>query len=221
MNLLACIALGFAALQSWSLLKKHRPLEYLSKPAVMTVLFIWLWTSTGLEGASLWFGLGILFSLAGDVILMLAPVRLFLAGLIAFLLAHVAYFLGLNIPPAPFNMLTVGIAVLIILAALPLIRRILQSLVHKGLRRLVEPVRYYATVIALMLFSALMTLFRTDWLSTPAYLVSAGAVLFVASDLILAWNKFVRPIRQGRLVLMITYHLGQMALIAGAVMQFG
>ncbi len=136
-------------------------------------------------------------------------------------MAHVAYFIGLNIPPAPFNMLTVGIAVMIILAALPLIRRILQSLKRKGLRRLVEPVRYYATIIALMFFSALMTLFRTDWASTPAYLVSAGATLFVASDLILAWNKFVRPIRRGRLALMITYHIGQVLLVVGAVGQFG
>jgi uncharacterized membrane protein YhhN len=72
-----------------------------------------------------------------------------------------------------------------------------------------------------MLFSALMTLFRTDWASIPAYLVSLGAVLFVTSDVVLAWNKFVSPIRRGRLILMVTYHLGQIALIAGAVGQFG
>jgi uncharacterized membrane protein YhhN len=90
-----------------------------------------------------------------------------------------------------------------------------------GLRRLVGPVRIYAAVISLMLFSALITLFRTDWLSGPAYLVSIGAVLFLTSDVVLAWNKFVKPIRRGRLVLMITYHLGQFALIAGAIGQFG
>jgi uncharacterized membrane protein YhhN len=78
----------------------------------------------------------------------------------------------------------------------------------------------YATFISLMLFSALMTLFRTDWLSSPAYLVSFGAVLFVASDIVLAWDKFVNPVRRGRLVVMMTYHLGQFALIAGAVGQF-
>jgi hypothetical protein len=37
---------------------------------------------------------------------------------------------------------------------------------------------------------------------------------------LLAWNKFVKPVRGGRLALMITYHLGQLALIAGAVGQF-
>jgi uncharacterized membrane protein YhhN len=117
--------------------------------------------------------------------------------------------------------LTFMVAFIVIVSALPLIRRIFLGAVQKGLRRLVEPVRIYATVISLMLFSTLMTLFRTDWLSMPAYLVSLGGILLVSSDLALAWNKFVKPIRRGRLALMITYHLGQMALIAGAVGQFG
>jgi uncharacterized membrane protein YhhN len=117
--------------------------------------------------------------------------------------------------------MTFGVALMVILSALPLIRRILFGLKQKGLRRLQEPVRIYATIISLMLFSALMTLFRTDWLSDPAYLVSIGAVLFISSDMLLAWNKFVQPVRRGRLLLMVTYHLGQITLIAGAVGQFG
>jgi len=103
----------------------------------------------------------------------------------------------------------------------PLIRRILRSLPERGLRRLVEPVRYYSATMALMLFSALVTLFRTDWLSAPAYAVSLGAVLFAASDMVLAWNKFVNPIRRGRLLLMVMYHLGQILMVTGAVGQFG
>ena len=109
---------------------------------------------------------------------------------------------------------------MVIMSALPFIRRILLGAAQIRLRRLVEPVRVYATVISLMLFSALMTLFRTDWASTPAYLVSLGAILFISSDMPLAWNKFVKPIWRGRLVLMIAYHLGQTALIAGTIGQF-
>ncbi len=137
------------------------------------------------------------------------------------MLAHVAYILGFNTPPPPISAMTFGVALMVILSALPLIRRILLGLKQKGLRRLQEPVRIYATIISLMLFSALMTLFRTDWLSDPAYLVSIGAVLFISSDMLLAWNKFVQPVRRGRLLLMVTYHLGQITLIAGAVGQFG
>jgi uncharacterized membrane protein YhhN len=199
-----------------------RRVEYAAKPGVMAFLFAWMFTTGGFSGPLFWFGLGILFSLIGDIFLLLPNERCwFPIGLGAFLLAHIAYIGGFNLPPAPLNTLTLGIALFVGMTALPLARRILRSLPKKGLRRLVEPVRYYAATITLMLFSALMTLFRTDWASIPAYLVSLGAVLFVASDVVLAWNKFVGPVRRGRLILMVTYHLGQIALIAGAVGQFG
>ena len=44
----------------------------------MIALLLWLWTSVGLQGALLWFGLGILLSLAGDVLLMISPDRFFI-----------------------------------------------------------------------------------------------------------------------------------------------
>ena len=109
---------------------------------------------------------------------------------------------------------------MIILTALPVVRRILQGAVNKGLTRLIVPIRIYAVLISLMLFSALLTLFRTDWSSGAAYLVSSGAVLFLASDMLLAWEKFVQPVRRGRLLVMISYSLGQIALTSGAALQF-
>jgi uncharacterized membrane protein YhhN len=215
---------GLAAILEWfAVYKAWRRLELFAKPGVMVFLLLWLLSNGGAAGPLLWFRLGVLFSLAGDVFLMISNERrdLFLFGLGAFMLAHVAYILGFNTPPPPFSAMTFGVALMVILSALPLIRRILFGLKQKGLRRLQEPVRIYATIISLMLFSALMTLFRTDWLSDPAYLVSIGAVLFISSDMLLAWNKFVQPVRRGRLLLMVTYHLGQITLIAGAVGQFG
>jgi uncharacterized membrane protein YhhN len=59
------------------------------------------------------------------------------------------------------------------------------------------------------------------WKSFPSALVSMGAALFFFSDVLLAWNKFVRPVKNGRLLNMVSYHLGQIALISGAVLQFG
>jgi hypothetical protein len=72
-----------------------------------------------------------------------------------------------------------------------------------------------------MLLSALLTLFRPDWASTPAYLVSLGAFLFYLSDIILAWNKFVAPIKNSRILNIGLYHLGQIAIVVGVAMQFG
>jgi uncharacterized membrane protein YhhN len=116
--------------------------------------------------------------------------------------------------------MTVWVAVMVAITARPLVGRILQSMAKKGLRRLILAVRVYAAVISLTLFSALMTIFRSDWLPGSAYLASAGAILLVVSDMLLGWNKFVKPVRRGRLLLMITYHLGQFALITGVVGQF-
>jgi uncharacterized membrane protein YhhN len=220
--ILFALAILTAILEWMAVYKNWRKVEYAAKPGVMLFLFTWSLLTSALRGPVVWFGLGILLSLVGDVFLLLSNERRwFLLGLGAFLLAHVVYILGFNSPPPPFTGMTFVVALMVVMSALPLVRRILLGAAHRGLRRLVEPIRVYAVVISLMLFSALMTLFRTDWSSTPAYLVSLGAVLFISSDMVLAWNKFVHPIRRGRLVLMITYHLGQMALIAGAVGQFG
>ena len=67
---------------------------------------------------------------------------------------------------------------------------------------------------------ALSTIFDPAWSTGAAFLVSAGAFLFYLSDLILAWNKFVSPLQNSRIYNMLTYHLGQIGLIAGVVSQF-
>ena len=45
-------------------------------------------------------------------------------------------------------------------------------------------------------------------------------MLFFISDTLLAWNRFVAPIRHQRVLIMSTYHLGQMGLALGAALQF-
>ena len=61
-------------------------------------------------------------------------------------------------------------------------------------------VSIYALLISSMLFFALMQ---------RSSLFAIGAVLFVFSDFILAWNKFVDPIEYSRLLIMIPYYAGQ------------
>ena len=47
--------------------------------------------------------------------------------------------------------------------------------------------------------------------------MAAGATVFVASDAILSVNRFVRPVPHARLVLMVTYHVGQALIVAGVL----
>ncbi|MBV5331670.1 lysoplasmalogenase, partial [bacterium] len=205
-------ALVFAALEALALWKQWLKLEYLAKPAVMIVLFLWLWKSTGLGGASLWFGLGILLSLVGDILLMISLDRLFLAGLVAFLLAHAAYLIGFNIPIPEISAWGFVLAVIVGLGGVRVMRRIVASLESSGQTRMRMPIIIYSTVISLMLLSAMMTLTDITWTANAAVLVSAGAFLFYVSDVILAWNKFVAPIQNGRIYNIGAYHLGQIML---------
>ena len=220
MNILLLIALGFAALEALALWKNWLRLEYVAKPAVMIVLFLWLWILAGRNGASFWFGLGILLSLVGDVLLMISLDKLFLAGLVAFLLAHIAYVIGFNIPLPVFSMWGIVLAVMIGLGGTRVIRRILAPLAARGQGRMRMPIIVYSAVISLMLLSAMMKLSDITWDAGASVLVSVGAFLFYISDIILAWNKFVSPIQHGRIYNIAAYHLGQIALIAGVIVQF-
>ncbi len=220
MNILIILAFIFAGLESLALWKGWRKLEFVVKPAVMVCLFIWLYTTAGLQGALLWFGIGILFSLAGDISLIFID-RFFMVGLIVFLLGHIAYLIGFNIPfPETLGVWAIAIAIVIGLSSVRLIRRIVEG-VRKNQPRLVLPVIVYSTIITLMLLSALLTLFRPEWKSTPAYLVSFGAFLFFLSDIVLAWNRFVSPIKNSRMINIGVYHLAQITIILGVAMQFG
>lgn len=213
-------ALIFAALEALALQKNWFKLEVIAKPGVMVVLFLWLFTSVGMDGALLWFGLGILLSLTGDVLLMISLDRLFLAGLVAFLLAHIAYIIGFNIPLPQMNFFGMIFAVMIGLGGARIIRRILDPLPARGQGRMRIPIILYSTVISLMLLSAMMKLTDISWNANAALLVSLGAFLFYLSDIILAWHKFVAPIQHGRIYNIAAYQLGQIALIAGVVAQF-
>jgi uncharacterized membrane protein YhhN len=221
MNIFLVFAILFAVLEALALWKYWLKLEYIAKPAVMIFLFIWLLTSTGLNGALLWFGLGIIFSLAGDVLLMISLDRFFLFGLVAFLLAHVAYVIGFNIPLPEFSVWSIVFAVMVSLGGTRVIRRIVDALASKGQARMRMPIIVYSTVISIMLLSAMMKLMDLTWNANAALLVSGGAFLFYISDIILAWNKFVAPIQNGRIYNIAAYHLGQIMLIAGVIVQFG
>ncbi len=222
LSLLLVIVLVIAALDWAAVAKSWKKIEYFAKPATMVMLFVTLAVAGGFGAIGLMcFGLGIIFSLAGDIFIMLSN-RWFIAGLGAFLLAHVSYIIGLNSPIGEASPLwAIIIGVILALATARILRPILSGLREKGQGKLVAPVMIYGTIITIMLLSAILTIYRTDWNTSATGLVSLGAILFYFSDIILAWYKFVRPIKNGRLMNMITYHLGQIALVAGVVIQFG
>src|SRR5690349_9334011 len=215
------LALIFATVEAIAVSKNIQQLEYVAKPAVMVFLFLWLYTTTGLQENTLWFGFGILLSLAGDVLLMISLNRLFLPGLVAFLLAHICYITGFRAEVMAVNVWSLILLAFIAVNVSRLLRRIVGEMRTRDENQLVFPVILYGTVISIMLYAAMSTLSNQSWTPLGAVLVSTGALLFVASDVILAWMKFVAPLKNGRIWNIALYHLGQIGLIAGVISQFG
>ena len=214
------LALICASLEVIAVSKDLHRLEYFAKPAVMICLSFWLYSSTGLLGNTFWFGLGLLFSLAGDV-LLISVERWFLLGLIAFLFAHIAYITGFMDEIVHITAWSLILAVFIAINVGRLLRRIVGEMRIKGKNNLILPIILYGTVISVMLYAAMSTIFNPIWKTSASFFVSLGAFLFCASDAILAWNRFVSPIRNGRVWNIVLYYFGQMGLIAGVIAQFG
>ncbi len=208
---------------------------YLTKPGVMAAILGWMgyavwsrlpegagWAAMWAEADGWgWFALGIVFSLFGDVFLML-PEERFVPGLVSFLLAHLAYIVGFNLSRPPLDPALFVLVLVVGLTGIRVYRRIRAGLLARGKTRLQVPVMVYSTLMGVMLLSALMTLVRSEqeWGVSAALWVSAGAMLFFISDVLLAWNRFVAPVSQARIKVRITYHLGQLALIVGSGMHF-
>lgn len=213
-------AFALAALQWYARWREQRRLHWVSKPAVIVVLILWVWQITRFEDFTLYVGLALALSLLGDVFLMLPP-SFFLPGLAAFLLAHVSYMAGfwLSAPePAPLLWLT-GAAILSLMVYN--LHFYWQALRGKPVSKKVKAgVMVYIIVIFCMLFSAASTFWQPGWLKAGAALVYAGAVFFAVSDSLLARNQFVSKFRHAGVWVMLTYHLAQIAICAGVIWQF-
>ena len=223
---LFALTLLAAGLDWFAILRGWRRVEVLTRPAVMGLLFLWVYFSTGLQGAMLYFGAGIIFSLLGDFLLTREGQGPFLAGLAAFLLAQLAYVIGFNLTTAGTDLFGILTAILVAVLIARLYRKIAAGLIASGQGRLRLPVLAYTFAIALMLLSALLTLFRPDWLGVPSLLAASGAALFVTSDSLLAMDKFVAPPRgepaanKSRLRIVVLYQLGQILLITGVTLNY-
>jgi uncharacterized membrane protein YhhN len=184
-----------------------RKVEYVLKPATMVLLIAAALALDPAEPAvRWWFVAGLVLSLAGDVFLML-PKDLFVPGLASFLLAHVAYVIGMHVAGVTAVPFLVGLAVVAVAMA-TLGVRIVRSVRRGPEPVLAGPVVAYMVVISAMVASAI-------GVGNPAMI--AGAVLFYASDALIAWNRFVGETPHHRTSIMSTYHLGQIGLVLGLI----
>ena len=208
------LALGFlaatlvvAALDWFAVARDDRRLEYVMKPLTMVVLIGAALALDDVDGtARAWFVVALVFSLAGDVFLML-PSDLFVPGLASFLVGHIAYIVGLQSFDTSGTGLVIGLVVVFL--AIPVLGLRIAKAVRSGDEpELLAPVIAYMTVISAMVVSASAS-------GNP--IAIAGAVSFYASDALIAWTRFITDFRWGRTAVMVTYHLAQFGLVLSLV----
>jgi uncharacterized membrane protein YhhN len=207
---IAFFVAGVFAIGEWTACAHDRStppwnrVEWVCKPAVLAALVVAaaaLHPAAGADARQAWFVAALVFSLAGDVLLML-PSEQFVAGLSAFLVAHLCYIVGFWTNGPELVPFLIG-AVIVALVIGSLGRRILPAVARHD-RALVAPVAAYMTVIGVMVATAIAV-------GNP--IAAVGAVLFAASDTMIAWDRFIGPFPSSGVWIMTTYHLGQAGLV--------
>lgn len=192
-----CIAAGLGALPA--------VLVYVFKPLTTLLVIAWAWPrGRGEPAQRRWVLAGLWLSLAGDVALMW-PQQGFLPGLVSFLLAHLAYIVAFT-RPVRFAARPWVFAVYGVIAALILSQ--LWPGVPAGLR---APVIAYVLALACMAAQAAVW-WRSAPQSPAARWAALGGLLFLASDSLLATNKFAGPLALAPLWVLSTYWVAQVCI---------
>lgn len=213
MTVALLILTAVAAGADWVAVARQHRFEIALKPLTLVLLVVAA-ASADLGDAKPWVVAALVFGLMGDVALLFSddsPTAqseldpFFLTGLGSFLLGHVAYVVaftrhGVHAWQALAGLLVVGGASAL---ALP---RVLRGAQQEGGRLLALLVAVYAGLLATMV---------TLSFATAAVATAVGGALFLASDITLAWNRFVQPLLRGPLIVIVTYHLAQLLIVIG------
>ena len=151
--------------------------------------------------------LGLIFSTLGDGFLAVGSNKTFTLGLGAFLIGHLFYVaLFLAFLPDPFNMLDAegAGAGLIFVVAIGLFHWL-----RPDLGKMQLPVAFYILAISLMAMTSLLS-------SLPVSVV-IGALLFMASDLMIGVERFKGGFPGSRPAIWITYYLAQWQIAFGSL----
>ncbi|OOG43735.1 lysoplasmalogenase [Rhodanobacter sp. C05] len=183
-----------------------RMLHWLCKPLTTALILLLAWSARPVVSTRYRHRIsaGIVCSLLGDVLLML-PQDLFVPGLVAFLLGHLC-FLAAFLSDSRFAVRPPWLLASWGYGAVNL--WLLWDSIGVSLR---VPVIVYVVVLSSMggqaLARAWMFVRRGDAQAGSARRAAVGAVLFMLSDSLLAWNRFHAAIPLSSLWVLSTYYL--------------
>ncbi|MFN5421789.1 MAG: lysoplasmalogenase [bacterium] len=195
------------------LLTGTEQLRYLTKPLIIPVLGLIYYTSLNNK---VHFGkdsviLALLFSWIGDVLLHLDG--FFIPGLISFLIAHVFYIIFLSTTRSDTASFFKLRPVMLIAVMAYLIE--LMYLLWPHLGDMKFPVLFYGITISTMLSAALWQYQKLDNRTATYFIL--GALFFVTSDSLLAFNKFRQSFEFSGAYIMTTYIIAQLFIVVGAI----
>jgi uncharacterized membrane protein YhhN len=193
---------------------KNEMLVYIAKPLIVISLIAYFLTATRkIENGFIKIIVSALFfSWLGDLALMFDSFdqRSFLIGLLAFLIAHVAYIRFFSIARAGEKIKLKPVLILVV----AVYYAGLISFLYNHLNEMKIPVIVYGLIISIMFLLALHMLFIKN--KEAGKLLMLGALLFVTSDSILAINKFYQSFEMAGILIMLTYGLAQLFITIGA-----
>ena len=194
---------------------KNDILVYVAKPLIVISLIVYFLSATWKfeNGLMKIIARALTFSWLGDVVLMFESFNknIFLIGLVSFLFAHLIYINFFSIVRAGEKIkLKTGLILLVVVYYSGLI-----FLLFNDLHEMKIPVLVYGIVISIMFLLALHMLFIRN--KEAGRMMMLRALLFVASDSILAINKFYEPFEFAGIAIMLTYGIAQLLITLGAV----
>ena len=198
------------------ILSNFSELRYFTKPVLMPLLMLaYFFESRPVSHFGRLLLAGLFFSWLGDVFLMFEYLNqvYFILGLVCFLTTHILYIRYFtNIHSQQVSFFKKRPVMFIAVAAYS---AELVYLMWPGLGALKIPVIIYASIISIMLVCALWLYQKIS--DRISLLFILGAFLFVASDSMLAVDKFRHSFQYAGVLIMITYVLAQYLITKGSV----
>lgn len=150
--------------------------------------------------------IGLVFCLGGDVFMALPQERMFLLGLVSFLLGHVLYVVCFFYVADVSQWTMIGCLVGLLVSGLVF------WWLRPHLGSMLVPVIAYVIVITVMVIGAWTVLGDTKLSYAGRLLIFIGAVSFYLSDLFVARDRFLRSEFSNRLIGLPMYYCGQFLL---------
>ena len=184
---------------------------------LMPILAYTLYQKTGNQPTFIKYAvIGLLFGWIGDIALSFDGLPYFITGLVAFLIGHLFYVATFKAENQQAKV--VGYLRDKPFLVLPYLALMLFVVIKMGpsLGEFKWPVFAYCAVILYMSSMALNRFYAVGRAS--AFIVLTGSLLFVFSDFMIAWNKFIEPVPNASFIIMITYLMGQFGIAYGLVL---